>query len=599
MALISLQNVSIGFGGPRLMEEINLQIESGESIGLLGRNGAGKSTLLKLISGGILPHSGTIARQQNVRVTYLPQEVPQSLSGRVADIIASGLETVTTPLDDEHQWQRQHQVDKIISRMELDPYAQFELLSAGMKRRVFLARGLVREPDLLLLDEPTNHLDINAIDWLEDFLKRWNGTLIFVTHDRVFLQNLATRIIELDRGLLFDWNCDYPIFIKRKEEMLSAEAQQNSLFDKKLAQEEAWIRKGIEARRTRNEGRVRALKRLREERRQRRELAGKVQMQIGSEKKSGRLVIEVENVSYSYTDKTIIKNFTGTIQRGDKIGIVGANGSGKTTLLKLLMRQLKPTQGQVVHGTNIEMAYFDQLRTQLDESKSVLDNVGQGSDVITINGKSRNLMGYLEDFLFTRERARAPINALSGGERNRLLLARLFTQPANLLILDEPTNDLDIETLEVLEDLLLEYDGTLLLVSHDRAFLNNIVTSTYILDDGNVTEYIGGYDDWHKLLLDSKSASDASKPATKPQAVSSTDAKSTPRKLSYNEKRELEELPGKIEALESEQHKLNQKMELPEFYQQSGETITQAVDRLQEIHDELSRLYNRWGELEN
>jgi len=598
MALISLQDVSIGFGGPRLMEEINLQIESGDSIGLLGRNGAGKSTLLKLISGDIQPHSGTIARQQNVRVAYLPQEVPQSLSGRIADVVASGLEAVTTLLDDEHQWQRQHQVDKIISRMELDHYAQFELLSAGMKRRVFLARGLVREPDLLLLDEPTNHLDINAIDWLEDFLKRWNGTLIFVTHDRVFLQNLATRIIELDRGLLFDWNCDYPKFIKRKEEMLSAEQTQNALFDKKLAQEEAWIRQGIEARRTRNEGRVRALKHLREERRQRRELAGKVQMQIGSEKKSGRLVIEAENISYSYTDKTIIQSFAGTIQRGDKIGIVGANGSGKTTLLKLLMRQLKPTQGQVEHGTNIEMAYFDQLRTQLDESKSVLDNVGQGRDVITINGKSRNLMGYLEDFLFTRERARAPIRALSGGERNRLLLARLFTQPANLLILDEPTNDLDIETLEVLEDLLLEYDGTLLLVSHDRAFLNNIVTSIYILDDGNVTEYIGGYDDWHKLLLDSKPASDVSKPATKPQVVSSTEAKSAPRKLSYNEKRELEELPRKIEALESEQHKLNQKMELPEFYQQSGETITQAVDRLQEIHDELSRLYNRWGELE-
>ena len=598
MALISIQDISIGFGGPRLMEGINLQIESGESIGLLGPNGAGKSTLLKLISGDVQPHNGTIARQQGIRVAYLPQEVPQSLSGRVADIIASGLEAVTTPLDDEHMWQRQHQVDKIVSRMELDPDAQFEVLSAGMKRRVYLARGLVREPNLLLLDEPTNHLDINAIDWLEDFLKRWNGTLLFVTHDRVFLQSLAKRIIELDRGSLFDWNCDYPTFIKRKEEMISAEATQNALFDKKLAQEEAWIRQGIEARRTRNEGRVRALKRLREERKQRRELAGKVRMQIGSELKSGRIVIEAENISYAYSNITIIKNFTATIQRGDKIGIVGANGSGKTTLLKLLMGQLKPTQGQVEHGTNVEMAYFDQLRAQLDESKSVLDNVGQGRDVITINGKFRNLMGYLEDFLFTRERARAPISALSGGERNRLLLARLFTQPANLLILDEPTNDLDIETLEVLEDLLLEYDGTLLLVSHDRAFLNNIVTSTYILDDGNVTEYIGGYDDWHKLLLDSRPASDVSKPATKPQASSTIDTRSAPRKLSYKEKRELEELPAKIEALESEQHELNQKMESPEFYQQSGDVITQAVDRIQQIHDELSRLYHRWGELE-
>ncbi|MBK9926648.1 MAG: ATP-binding cassette domain-containing protein [Anaerolineales bacterium] len=611
MALISLQDVTIGFGGPRLMEEINLQIENGESVGLLGRNGMGKSTLLKLISGDIQPHGGTIARQQNIRVAYLPQEVPQSLSGRVADVVASGLEAVTSPLDDEHQWQRQHQIDKIISRMDLDPEARFEVLSAGMKRRVFLARGLVREPNLLLLDEPTNHLDINAIDWLEDFLKRWGGTLLFVTHDRVFLQSLAKRIIELDRGSLFDWNCDYPTFIKRKEEMLSAEQTQNALFDKKLAQEEAWIRQGIEARRTRNEGRVRALKRLREERKQRRELSGKVRMQIGSENRSGRLVIEAENISYAYSapdavlgagdgveSKNLISNFTATIQRGDKIGIVGANGSGKTTLLKLLMGQLKPTQGQIEQGTNVEMAYFDQLRSQLDESKSVLDNVGQGRDTITINGKSRNLMGYLEDFLFTRERVRSPISALSGGERNRLLLARLFTQPANLLILDEPTNDLDIETLEVLEDLLLEYDGTLLLVSHDRAFLNNIVTSTYILDDSNVTEYIGGYDDWHKLLADSKPASDVSKPAPAKQTSSTTDAKSAPRKLSYNEKRELETLPKQIETLETEQHELNVKMESPEFYLQDGTLITQAVDRLGQIHDELSRLYQRWGELE-
>jgi ATP-binding cassette subfamily F protein uup len=598
MALISLQDVTIGFGGPRLLEEINLQIESGESIGLLGRNGMGKSTLLKLISGEIQPHSGTIARQQNIRVAYLPQEVPQDLSGRVTDIIESGLEAVTSHLDDEHQWRRQHQVEKILSRMELDPDEKFEVLSAGMKRRVYLARGLVREPNLLLLDEPTNHLDITSIDWLEDFLKRWGGTLLFVTHDRVFLQSLAKRIIELDRGSLFDWDCDYPTFIKRKEEMLSAEQTQNALFDRKLAQEEAWIRQGIEARRTRNEGRVRALKRLREQRKERRELSGKVRMTISAENRSGRLVIEAEDVSYSYGEKTIIKDFTTTIQRGDKIGIVGANGSGKTTLLKLLMGQLTPTQGEVRHGTNVEMAYFDQLRSQLDESKSVLDNVGQGRDVITINGRSRNLMGYLEDFLFTRERARAPISALSGGERNRLLLARLFTLPANLLILDEPTNDLDIETLEVLEDLLLEYDGTLLLVSHDRAFLNNIVTSTFILDDGNVTEYVGGYDDWVRMPLAGIPASDSPKPASTTQAVSNAEDKSAPRKLSYKEKRELEELPKQIETLEAEQHELNKKMESPEFYLQDGALITQAVDRLQELHEELSRLYHRWGELE-
>ncbi|MGZ9221051.1 MAG: ATP-binding cassette domain-containing protein [Anaerolineales bacterium] len=599
MALISLQNVSIGFGGPRLLDGVNLQIESGEWVGLLGRNGMGKSTLLKLVSGDISPHGGTIARQQNIRVAYLPQEVPEGLSGRVREIVESGLEAISGTLDDEHKWQRQHQVEKILSRIELDPDARFEVLSAGLKRRVYLARGLVRNPDLLLLDEPTNHLDINSIDWLEDFLKRRGGTLLFVTHDRVFLQRLATRIVELDRGKLFDWNCDYPTFVKRKDEMLSAEQSQNVAFDKKLAQEEQWIRKGIEARRTRNEGRVRALKRLREMRRERRELSGKVRMQISAENRSGRLVIETENVSYSYGDKNIVRNFSTTIQRGDKIGIVGPNGSGKTTLLRILMGELQPAQGEVRHGTNVEMAYFDQLRAQLDETKSVLDNVGQGRDTITINGRARNLMGYLEDFLFTRERVRSPISALSGGERNRLLLARLFTQPANLLILDEPTNDLDIETLEVLEDLLLDYEGTLLLVSHDRAFLNNIVTSTLILDgNGTVNEYVGGYDDWHKQT-EQIPASKPPKPDSTIQAESKADSKPAARKLSYNEKRELGELPKRIEMLEAEQHELTIKMETPEFYQQEGAVITQAVERLEELQEELSALYHRWTELES
>jgi ATP-binding cassette subfamily F protein uup len=600
MALISVQEVSLGFGGPRLLEDVSMQIESGERVGLLGRNGMGKSSLLKLISGEILPHSGTIARQQTISVAYLPQEVPQGLSGRVREIIESGLDALPARLDDEHQWQRQHQVEKVLSRMELDPDARFEVLSAGMKRRVYLARGLARNPELLLLDEPTNHLDIASIDWLEDFLKRWGGTLLFVTHDRVFLQRLATRIVELDRGKLFDWDCDYDTFVKRKEEMLSAELAQNALFDKKLAQEEQWIRKGIEARRTRNEGRVRALKRLREMRRERRELAGKVRMQISAENRSGRLVIEAENVSYSFGDRQIVRNFSTIIQRGDKVGIVGPNGSGKTTLLRILMGELPPLQGEVRHGVNVEVAYFDQLRAQLDESKSVLDNVGQGRDTITINGRARNLMGYLEDFLFTRERVRAPISALSGGERNRLLLARLFTQPANLLILDEPTNDLDIETLEVLEDLLLDYEGTLLLVSHDRAFLNNIVTSTLILDgSGEVNEYVGGYDDWHKQIEGPVASPAKPKPAPVSRAESKADAKPAVRKLSYKEKRELEELPGRIEMLESEQHQLTIKMETPEFYLQEGAVITQAVERLQELQEELSALYQRWTELES
>lgn len=601
MALISLQDVSIGFGEPRLLEEINLQIESGEWVGLLGRNGMGKSTLLKLISGDLAPHSGTIARQQNIRLAYLPQEVPEDLRGRVRDIVESGLETVAFgTLNDEHQWQRQHQVEKIMSQMELDPEARFEILSAGLKRRVYLARGLARNPDLLLLDEPTNHLDINSIDWLEDFLRRWGGTLLFVTHDRVFLQRLATRIIELDRGRLFDWDCDYPTFVKRREEMLSAERAQNEVFDKKLAQEEQWIRKGIEARRTRNEGRVRALKRLREMRRERRELSGPVRMQISAENRSGRLVIEAENVSYSFGNKNIIQNFSITIQRGDKVGIVGPNGSGKTTLLRILMRELPPLLGKVRHGTNVEMAYFDQLRAQLDENKSVLDNVGQGRDTITINGRTRNLMGYLEDFLFTRERARTPISALSGGERNRLLLARLFTQPANLLILDEPTNDLDIDTLEVLEDLLLEYEGTLLLVSHDRAFLNNIVTSTLVLNGtGNVSEYVGGYDDWHKEIKQTPAAEPKPKADSAPRAESKTDSKAVARKLSYKEKRELEELSKRIQMLEAEQHQLTVQMEDPAFYKQDGVLITQAVNRLQELQEELSRAYQRWTELES
>ncbi len=608
MALISLQGVSLGFGGPRLFDEINLQIEQGEWVGLLGRNGMGKSTLLKLVNGDISPLSGTIARQQNLGVAYLPQEVPAGIEGKVFDIIASGLDS-PLPKADEHHWQGQLQVEQVISRMSLDAYVntRFEVLSAGMKRRVMLARGLVKKPDLLLLDEPTNHLDIDSINWLEDFLKRWGGTLLFVTHDRIFLQKLTTRIIELDRGHLFDWDCSYTTFLERKEAMLSAEAEQNILFDKKLAQEEVWIRKGIEARRTRNEGRVRALKRLRAQRLERRERPGKVKMQIQAEKRSGKLVIEVENVSYSFGNQPIVSDFTTTIQRGDKVGIIGPNGSGKTTLLRLLLNELTPQTGSVEYGTNLEIAYFDQLRAQLDDSKSILDNVGQGRDTVTINGRTRNLMGYLEDFLFTRERVNAPISALSGGERNRLLLARLFARSANLLVLDEPTNDLDVETLEILEELLLEYDGTLLLVSHDRAFLNNIVTSTLAMDgNGKVTETVGGYDEWKRQadLLD-KPASDSAKPASTTQTESAPKDSSAPRKLTYKEQRALEaqkqeltELPQRIESLEAEVHALSAAMADASFYQQDSAKITSTVDKLNQLHDELAQAYQRWEELE-
>ncbi len=601
MALISLENVSLGFGGPRLFDGINLQIEQGEWLGLLGRNGMGKSTLLKLINGDINPQSGAVSRQQNLRTAYLPQEVPADITGKVFDIVAGGLDS--PHIHDEHHWQGQLQVEQVISRMQLDEEARFETLSAGMKRRVMLARGLVRAPELLLLDEPTNHLDIASIDWLEGFLKRWGGTLLFVTHDRVFLQRLTTRIVELDRGRLFDWNCSYTTFLERKEAMLTAEAEQNVLFDKKLAQEEVWIRKGIEARRTRNEGRVRALKRLREERAARRERPGKVKMQLQTEKRSGKLVIEAENINYAFGDQPIVSDFTTTIQRGDKVGIIGPNGSGKTTLLRLLLGELTPQSGTVEYGTNLEIAYFDQLRAQLDDSKSVLDNVGQGSDNVTINGRSRNLNVYLEDFLFSKDRVNAPISALSGGERNRLLLARLFAQPANLLVMDEPTNDLDVETLEILEDLLLDYDGTLLLVSHDRAFLNNIVTSTLAMDGtGQVTETVGGYDDWQKQ---NESAKPESKPRKTTVSVESDMPASTSKKISYKEqralesqKKELAELPQRIEKLETDVHQLAAAMADPSFYQQDSAEITRVVNRLKEMQDELAYAYHRWEELE-
>jgi ABC transport system ATP-binding/permease protein len=607
MALISMQAASLGFGGPPLLDGVSLQIERGEMVGLLGRNGVGKTTLLKLVYGELNPESGTVARQGNLRLAYLPQEVPDHLAGTVQEIIASGIEQPAQ--DPEAQWQEQVQIDQVIARMQLDPQVRYQTLSAGMKRRVLLGRAVVRQPDLLLLDEPTNHLDIDAIRWLEDFLLRWGGTLLFVTHDRVFLQRLATRIIELDRGRLFDWNCDYSTFLQRKDAMLNAEQDQNAAFDKKLAQEEAWIRRGIEARRTRNEGRVRALQRLRQIRSERREQPGKVRMQIQEARRTGKLVIEAENIHFGYENNTLVRDFSTTIQRGDKVGIIGPNGSGKTSLLRILMGDLKPHSGSIELGENLEVGYFDQLRSQLDENRSVLDNVGQGRDTITINGRPRNLMGYLEDFLFERERVHVPIGVLSGGERNRLLLARLLAQPANLLVLDEPTNDLDIETLELLENLLLAYSGTLLLVSHDRAFLNNLVTSTLVMSgDGEVREYVGGYDDWQRQrqaeLAEEEAKTQAKKPAVPAPPIESSPTGGT-KKLSYKEQRareaeqrELAELPGRIEALEAEQHHLNTAMADASFYQRDSTEISRDVERVRELEAELSQLYARWEELE-
>lgn len=604
MALVSLQSVSLGFGGPLLLDEINLQIEAGEWIGLLGRNGAGKSSLLKVLSGSLQPDDGKIVYQQNTRVAYLPQEVPLGLCGNIESIVASGLEHLSNHKGDlESQWQQQLQVDQIISRMQLDPDADFQKLSAGMKRRVLLAKGLVNNPHLLLLDEPTNHLDLQAITWLEDFLARWDGTLLFVTHDRAFLKRLARRIIELDRGRLFDWNCDYQTFVDRKESMLAAEQAQNILFDKKLAQEEAWIRRGIEARRTRNEGRVRALRRLREIRKERREQPAKILMQIQQQRPSGKLVIEAENVNFGYNNVPVVKNFSTVVQRGDRVGIVGPNGSGKTTLLRLLLGELTPNQGEVRLGTNLEILYFDQLRAQLDENKTVYENVGQGGDYITIDGRSRPLYGYLEDFLFSPDESRALVSTLSGGERNRLLLARLFTRPANLLVLDEPTNDLDLETLELLEDLLLQFKGTLLIVSHDRAFLDNLVTSLLVLDVSSyVQDFIGGYEDWQNQ----KDSADKTIQQTKEKKGKESATNREKQRLSYQEKRvleakkqELAELPTLIEKLEEQQVQLTMAMAQPAFYQQGEEQISTVANRLKDLEDQLQQAYKHWSDLES
>ena len=599
MALLNVRDVSIGFGGALVLERISLQIERGERVGLLGRNGVGKSTLLKMMAGQLEPDEGTIARQQGLRVAYLTQETPQGLTGAVAAVVAGGLDAAAAG-DDDGLWRRRLQMDTIISRMQLDPAADFELLSAGLKRRVLLARGLVRDPDIVLLDEPTNHLDIDAIAWLEDFLLRYGGTLVFVTHDRIFLQKLALRIIEIDRGRLVDWPCDYATFTARKQAILKAEAAQEMQFDKKLAQEEAWIRQGIEARRTRNEGRIRALEQLRGQRRERRAQPGALRMQLQEVERSGRLVIRAENASFGYGNRTLVRDLSTTIMRGDKVGIIGPNGAGKTTLLRLLLGELPPQSGTVRHGTNLEIAYFDQLRAQLDEDRTVLDNVADGREFINVNGRPRHVIGYLEDFLFSRERARVAVNVLSGGERNRLLLARLFARPANVLVMDEPTNDLDLETLEILEDLLLEYEGAVLLVSHDRELLNNVVTSTLALDGaGRVGEYAGGYDDWVRQRASPAPAEKtASRPVSPPPTAEPRARPERARGLTYREQREMEALPGRIEALEAEQSQLVQVMAAPAIYQGGGDAVVQTTARLAALEQELAEAYARWEALD-
>lgn len=625
MALISLQNGSISFGGPLLLDGASLQIEKGERLCLMGRNGEGKSTLIKIFNEEVELDKGEVAKQPGLVVGSLPQEVPCEISGTVFEIVIDGLgergkllseyhrisnllevdatqalidnlDKIQHSLETDGGWRIHEKVERVISKMDLIPDADFKTLSAGLKRRVLLAKSLVQEPDLLLLDEPTNHLDIVSINWLEEFLLKFGGALLFVTHDRMFLKKMATRIVELDRGKLFDWACDYDTFLKRKQAVLEAEERENVVFDKKLAQEEVWIRKGIRARRTRNEGRVAELKKMREVRKARRERVGNATMNIQEAERSGKKVIFAENVSYGYGGKPVIENLSTTIISGDKVGIIGPNGAGKTTLLNILLGKLQPEQGTVALGTRLQISYFDQLRAQLVENESVKYNVGDGFETLTINDKPRHVIGYLQDFLFTPDRVHCSVGQLSGGERNRLLLAKLFAKPSNVLVMDEPTNDLDAETLELLEELLLSYPGTMLIVSHDRAFLNNVVTSILAFEGkGVINEYVGGYDDWvrQREELTDDEPQGVTKKAKKRRGKSDR-----PQKISFNEKRELKELPLQIDVLEKEQKELHDVMASPDFFKMGGEKTAEATNRLKSIEQELEKVFERWEELE-
>jgi len=624
MALLSLRNVTLAFGGAPLLDGASLQVERGERICLLGRNGAGKSSLLALAAGEVAPDAGVIDRQQGLRTATLPQDVPQGLQGSVFEVVAGGLGpagellcryhalsrqleqggeqdllpqllAVQHELDAAGSWPLQQRVEQMLTRLKLEADVPLASLSGGIKRRALLARALASEPDLLLLDEPTNHLDIESIGWLEEYLLRTGITLLFVTHDRAFLRALATRIVELDRGRLLDVAGNYDTFLLRKEELLHAEELEWARFDKKLAQEEVWIRQGIKARRTRNEGRVRALKAMRDERRQRRERTGTAKLQLAEAERSGRLVAELKNVSFAYGGAPVIRGLSTAVMRGDRIGIIGPNGAGKTTLLRLLLGELRPQEGEVRLGTNLQVLYFDQLREQLDPDKTVQQNLSGDQDTVVVGGRARHVYGYLQDFLFTPDRARTPVRILSGGERNRLLLARLFTREANVLVLDEPTNDLDLETLDLLEELLDEFKGTVFLVSHDRDFLNRVVTSTLVFEgEGSVAEYVGGYDDWLRQRPQPKPA--ASPPAA-PKAARPKPERERPRKLSFRERQELDELPRKIEALEAELAALHERMADPAFYREQGEAVAATSARLQQLEGELEGAYARWEEL--
>jgi ATP-binding cassette subfamily F protein uup len=628
MPLLRLDKVSLAYGHRPLLEHAQLEIRRGERVCLVGRNGEGKSSLIRLLSGAAQPDDGSLWIRPGTRIAHLAQEVSDGSDETVFDVVAGGLAGLGQLIAQYHHtaselaraptpalaeklaqlqhaleagdgWRLEQRVETVLSRLNLDGDAGMHALSGGWRRRAMLARALVCEPDLLLLDEPTNHLDIDAITWLEDFLADFHGALLFVSHDRAFLKRLATRIVELDRGALSSWPGGYDDYLRRKEAQLATEARHNALFDKKLSQEEAWIRQGVKARRTRNEGRVRALEALREKRRRRRDRMGKVDLRLEEGAASGALVCEAEHVDFNYGDTAVIKDFSVRVMRGDRIGIVGPNGAGKSTLIKLMLGELEPARGRLRRGTRLQVAYFDQQRESLDPDATVMDSVGEGSQTVTINGRTQHVAGYLQNFLFPPERLRSPVSTLSGGERNRLLLARLFARPANLLVLDEPTNDLDVETLELLEELLLEYQGTLLLVSHDRAFLDNAVTSTLVFEGGGrVGEYVGGYSDW----LRQRPAPAAPKTEAPAKVAKPAPATETPRarskKLSYKDMRELDALPGKIEQLEAEQARLQAAASQSGFYQQPADAISATLARLQAVTAELETCYARWEALE-
>ena len=627
MPLLSVDNVSIAFGAEALLDQASFQIDPGERVCLIGRNGTGKTTLLRLLAAEIQPDSGEIWRQPGLRLATLSQELPADTTATVFEVVAGGLDGLGALLAEYHEaatalvhdaaperlrrverlqheleardgWRWQQRTEAILSRLRLPADTPLAELSGGWRRRVLLGRALVSEPDLLLLDEPTNHLDLDTIQWLEEELLQFRGGLLFITHDRALLQRLATRLLELDRGVLTSWPGDYAQFQEKKAALLEIETRHHAKFDKVLAQEEVWIRQGIKARRTRNEGRVRALLALRDERRQRREQLGKASFELEQAESSGRLVIEAQAVGYAWRDTPLIRDFSVRIMRGDRVGLIGPNGSGKTTLLQLLLGRLTPDSGTVRLGTRLEVAYFDQLRERLDPERSVLDNLAEGRETLEINGQRRHVISYLGDFLFSAQRVRSPVKSLSGGERNRLLLARLFSQPANLLVMDEPTNDLDLETLELLEELLLEYSGTLLLVSHDRAFLDSVVTSCLVFEDnGRIGEYVGGYSDWLRQRatpdplppVKAKSAPAPAPKAAKPAA---------PARLSYKEQRELEQLPERIEQLEQRQQALQAQTADPAFYRQEPAAIARQAEELRALEAELATAYARWEALD-